>query len=220
MTFWAIVPVKPLRIGKSRLSSVLTDEERFSLNYNLLVNTLDTLAAVKEIEHVLVISRDPETLSMAREHAARTVLENGMPELNTALARATMVVKGYTARGVLIIPADLPLISTQDIRLMLAKAVSQPVVVIAPDRRREGTNALLVSPVGLIQYRFGPGSFRKHCDQALQMGAQLEICDLPSLGLDMDIPEDLELVTAELDRLAVSGEASFSALSQSGGFYA
>jgi 2-phospho-L-lactate guanylyltransferase len=219
MTFWAIVPVKPLRIGKSRLSSVLTDEERFSLNYNLLANTLDTLAVVREIEHVLVVSRDPETLSIAREHGARTVLEHGMPELNTALARATMVVKGYTTRGVLIIPADLPLIAAQDIRLMLSKAASPPVVVAAPDRRREGTNALLISPVGLIQYRFGPGSFRKHCDQALQMGAQLEICELPSLGLDMDVPEDLDLVTAELDRLALPSETSFSAISQSGGFY-
>ncbi|RPI34296.1 MAG: 2-phospho-L-lactate guanylyltransferase [Chloroflexota bacterium] len=197
MTLWAIVPVKPLRRGKSRLSGVLSEEERTVLNRYLLAHTLDTLKAIPEIEHVLVVSRDPAALALAREHGARTVQENGAPHLNVALTRATVVVKNYASRGVLIVPADLPLISPQDVRSMLECAYDPPVVVVAPDRQREGTNALLVCPVGLIQYNFGPGSFQRHCDRAHQAGARLEICDLHSLALDVDLPEDLDLVSEE-----------------------
>jgi 2-phospho-L-lactate guanylyltransferase (CobY/MobA/RfbA family) len=60
---------------------------------------------------------------------------------------------------VLIVPADLPLITPQDIRYMLEFANEPPVVVVAPDTRRQGTNALLVCPSGLIEYDFGPGLF-------------------------------------------------------------
>ena len=199
MALWAIVPVKPLRRGKSRLAGVLSPEERNDLNRRLLTHTLETLNAIPEIEQVLVISRDQAALSLAREHGARTVLENGAPELNVALARATIVVKNYATRGLLIVPADLPLISPEDVIAMLDIAVDPPVVVLAPDHRRQGTNALLVCPVGLIEYDFGPGSFQRHCERALQAGARLEILELPSLALDMDMPEDLEMVIERLE---------------------
>jgi 2-phospho-L-lactate guanylyltransferase len=206
MTLWAIVPVKPLRRGKSRLAGVLTQEERADLNRRLLVHTLDTLTAIPEIEHVLVVSRDPAALSLARDHGARTVQENGAPKLNVALARATIVAKNYATRGVLIVPADLPLLTPEDVKAMLARARKPPVVVVAPDRHRQGTNALLVCPVGLIEYDFGPGSFQRHCERAIQAGARLEVFDLPSLALDMDLPEDLEMVSEELNGCLVNAQ--------------
>jgi 2-phospho-L-lactate/phosphoenolpyruvate guanylyltransferase len=201
MSIWAIVPIKPLRRGKSRLSGVLTQDERTVLNQYLLSHTLDTLKSVPELEQVLVVSRDPAALSLARAHGARTVLESGAPHLNVALARATIVARNYAARGVLIVPADLPLITPQDVRYMLESAKEPPVVAIAPDRRGTGTNALLVSPVGLIQYDFGEGSFQRHCEHTRQAEARLEVCDLASLALDVDYPEDLALVSDELEGL-------------------
>ena len=198
MTLWAIVPVKPLRRGKSRLAEVLSDEERLGLNSKLLTHTVDTLREIPEIEQVLVVSRDQAALSLARAHGARTVQEKGAPELNIALTRATIVAKQYATRGVLIIPSDLPMISKEDVSAMLEMIKEPPVVVVAPDRKREGTNALLVCPVGLIEYDYGPHSFERHCESAKEAGVRLEICELPSLALDMDVPEDLELVSDEL----------------------
>ena len=91
MTLWAIVPVKPLRRGKSRLAEVLTQEERKDLNRNLLAHTVDTLAAIPEIEHVLVISRDPEALALAREHGARVAIVHRLGSL-APVKRAMRVV--------------------------------------------------------------------------------------------------------------------------------
>lgn len=194
MTIWAIVPVKPLRRGKSRLAGTLSEDERAELNQALLQHTLSTLTDIKELEQVLVISRDPHALTVARQHGARTVREDGQPELNTALTRATVVAKVHATRGVLILPADLPLISREDVLTLLEKAADPPVVVIAPDRHGKGTNALLISPSGLIEYDFGENSFQRHCERAKEAGARLEIVDLPSLGLDLDLPEDLEII--------------------------
>jgi 2-phospho-L-lactate guanylyltransferase len=203
MALWAIVPVKPLRRGKSRLAGVLSDEERTNLNRCLLVHTLETLGEIPDIEHVLVVSRDPEALALARDFGARTVQEKGTPHLNVALARATVVVREYTSRGVLIVPADLPLITSQDVEVMLARAVDPPVVVVAPDRHRQGTNALLICPVGLIEYDFGEDSFSRHCELAEQSGTRLEVVDLPSLAIDVDLPEDLDWVSEELESWAI-----------------
>ena len=174
MTLWAIVPVKPLRRGKSRLSGALTENERAELNQMLLENTLKTFSDLKEVEEVLVISRDPHALTIARNYGARTVLEDGQPELNTALKRATVVAQVYATRGVLVLPADLPLVTRDDILTLIGRAGEPPVVVIAPDRHGSGTNALLLSPSGLIEYDFGVNSFQRHCQRAKDAGGNHE----------------------------------------------
>ena len=201
MALWAIVPVKPLRRGKSRLSGVLSLEARTALNHYLLSKTLETLASVPEIEHSLVVSRDPEALTIAREFGARTVQEQGSPELNIALTWATMVAINHSVQGVLIVPADLPLITIEDIREVVKRGADPPVVVITPDRHRRGTNALLISPPGLLRYEYGPGSFQRHCTQAEKAGLRLEICERRSVALDIDLPEDLELAGYEMMEL-------------------
>ncbi len=194
MTLWAIVPVKPLRRGKSRLAGALSEDERTDLNRSLLENTLKTLSELKEVEEVLVVSRDPHALTIARNYGARTVREDGQPELNTALKRATVVAQVYATGAVLILPADLPLIAAEDVRTLIERAGEPPVVVIAPDRHGTGTNALLISPSGLIEYDFGENSFQRHCERTRKAGARLEVVNLPSFQLDLDLPEDLELV--------------------------
>ncbi len=194
MGLWAIVPVKPLRRGKSRLAGVLSEDERALLNFTMLSTTLRTLREVEEIEQILVVSRDPAALSLAREFNARTVQEDGQPELNTALQRATVVAQMYAAQEILILPADLPLLSVGDIHRILQHAKHPPVVVISPDRRNDGTNALYMNPAGIIEYRYGPGSFQHHVEQARMKGVRVEICQLSTLSLDLDLPEDLDLL--------------------------
>jgi len=127
-------------------------------------------------------------------YGARTVREDGQPHLNTALKRATVIAQVYATRGVLVLPADLPLISREDILTLIERAANPPVVVIAPDRHEKGTNALLISPAGLIEYDFGENSFQRHCDLVKKAGARLEVVNLPSLGLDLDSPEDYEII--------------------------
>lgn len=199
MTLWAIVPVKPLRRSKSRLSKVLNRDARAELSRDMLIHTLSVLAEVPGISRTLVVSRDSQALALAREYGARTVTEHGAPELNPALSRATQVARGYGVSAVLVLPADLPLIQHEDVEALLAHASDPPVVVIAPDRHHSGTNALLSSPPGLIDYDFGPDSFQHHLKRAEATGARVVICNLPSFSLDVDLPEDLAILKAQLD---------------------
>jgi 2-phospho-L-lactate/phosphoenolpyruvate guanylyltransferase len=192
MSVWAVVPVKPLERAKKRLKDVLSRDERVELNKTLLERTLGILAKVPRVERTLVVSRDSQVLSLARGLGAKTVSERGNPKLNRALARVNLVAQGHGASGVLVLPADLPLISQEDIDKLISMMSSPPVVVIAPDRHRSGTNAILSSPPGLIEYDFGPGSFGLHQERAELAGVRIEICDLPSLALDLDRPDDLE----------------------------
>ena len=194
MGFWTIIPVKPLRRGKSRLASILSETDRTILNSILLQNTLIVLNEVPDIDHTLVISRDPQALALARRFGARTLLENRDSNLNRALEFATSMIRRPAHRGILILPADLPLLSSSDVKILLGSAQNPPVISIVPDRHKEGTNALLISPPGLMRYSFGVGSFQRHCNAVALSGARLEVVENTAMGLDLDTPLDLNLV--------------------------
>lgn len=195
MSLWAIVPIKPLRRGKSRLAGVLTEDERTFINYTMLGNTLKALKAAPEVDNILVVSRDTSALALARDFDAKTLQEDSSSvNLNMALKRATVVAQIYAAQSILVLPADLPLLTPEGIQALIRLANNPPVVVIAPDRRHDGTNGLLVNPAGLIDFQFGPGSFFRHMEQAQKYNVRVEICELPELGLDLDLPEDLLLL--------------------------
>ena len=197
MSIWAIVPVKPFSEAKSRLKGVLTPPERAALGREFLIHTLQVLTQVSEIQRVLVISRDTAALTLAREYQARTVTESGAPDLNTALRRATEAVVGLGAHALLILSTDLPLLSAEAIQQMVAEPGMEPAVVIAPDRRQTGTNALFVRPPGLIEYAFGRNSFKLHCAWAERAGASLRVLQSPAIQLDVDMPEDWALYQAQ-----------------------
>ena len=194
MSLWAIVPVKPLRRGKSRLSTILSEEERTQLNQQLFFHTIDVLKQVDEITDILVVSRDSDVLTEARDRHVRTVTENGTPELNNALRRASIFSQAFSTEGVLIVPADLPLLKPEDVAEFLAQRSAPPVTVIAPDRVRKGTNMLFINPADLLTFSFGQDSFECHCDLARSKNAKVIIVENERIALDLDVPEDFELL--------------------------
>ncbi len=192
MSLWAIVPVKPLDEGKSRLAGILTASHRKALVRSMLENTLEALAAAEVVHRSLVVSRDPAGLELALRRGSEALQEDCLPELNASLEFASRFAAERGASMTLALPADLPLVTARDIQALVKCARVEPCVVIAPDRHTEGTNALLTRPPGVIQYRFGTGSFNVHCQEATQTGIRLHVCERPGFELDIDLPEDLE----------------------------
>ncbi len=202
MSIWVIIPVKPLNRAKSRLADVLTPEARARLSEFMFRRVLSAVKEVKTLAGVLVISRDQHALAIARDHGALTVQESGNPELNTALTRATQVVMGWRGSAVLILPADLPLLTGEDVAAIVDLGKQNNTMVIATDAARDGTNALFTRPPGMVNYMYGVGSFGNHVAQAKAVGAQVKLYESERVALDVDMPSDLEQVRslhAEID---------------------
>ncbi|MEO8612174.1 MAG: 2-phospho-L-lactate guanylyltransferase [Chloroflexota bacterium] len=205
MGVWVIIPVKPLNRAKSRLSGVLSPDQRYHLAETMLRHVLGVVKTVPQVEGTLVISRDNKALSIAREYGARTVQESGTPELNTALMRATQVVARWKGAAVFILPADLPLIVADDIAGMIEMSGKDAQsVVIATDQHEDGTNAMFVRPPGLLRYAYGVDSYTRHKQLAEEAGAEVHVYHSERLLLDIDVPADLQSYNALVGGLETS----------------
>ncbi len=212
MIIWAIVPVKPLRESKSRLSHILSSEERAELTRKILSDTLKVLGKVKDIFRTMVVSRDPAVLKIARKHGALTFSESDKQDLNMALTRATHVAVAQQANSILVLPSDLPFLTPEDVELMINSLeldsrngngngyhIHKRAITICPDHNEEGTNALLLSPPTGFVYRYGEKSYQNHLDEAERLGMKRRRVNSPGIMFDLDTEHDWETYYAMMN---------------------
>ena len=184
-----VVPVKSLDASKSRLRPHLGSEGVRELTLAMLGDVLEALLAVPELARVAVATPDPAVARCAREAGAEALLRED-PGLNEAIEAAAADLAPGDDDAVLTVLGDVAGALPGDLSRLLAAAPARG-VALAPSRDG-GTAALLRRPAHVIAAGFGPGSAKVHRELAERAGVPLVELPLPSLGLDLDEPEDLE----------------------------
>ena len=151
------------------------------------------LSDCREIDHILVVSADPQVWELCKDYPVKLLREQDVPGLNQSLKRASDFAGEQGAAAVLVVPLDLPLVNSNLLERCLLLFTQSPALLIAPDRQKIGTNFLLLSPPGLVPFCFGENSFRTHLKEAEKTPAAVQILEIPELALDIDTPADLKL---------------------------
>jgi 2-phospho-L-lactate guanylyltransferase len=185
-----IVPHRGLEAAKTRLAPSLDPEERVMLASQLLQRVLKV--ALQVSDDVVVISPSRPLAEIVQASGARLSIQRGMG-LNEGLdqARSEAILDGIGT--LIILHGDLPNLRAGDIET-LARALpsdGEPGVAIGPDRAGTGTNALALRPPGVINFRFGAGSFAAHAAEVERAGVPLVAVNRSGLAFDLDTPEDL-----------------------------
>jgi 2-phospho-L-lactate guanylyltransferase len=197
MTTWAVVPVKHFADSKCRLAGVLGPEARRRLSIAMLRDLLTAVAATPGLDRIVLATSEPSAAGFGYP-----VIDDGGGDLNLAIARAAVALEAAGAERMLVIAADIPLAAPAEIARVLAAGREAPVVIVA-DARGLGTNLLLLSPPGAIAPCFGTDSRAHHATAARNLGLASRELRLPSLGFDVDEPEDLAwLARVAADRAA------------------
>jgi len=189
----AIIPIGSLDGAKSRLGAVLDAEERLELTLRLARHTIEAAVATQGITETLVVTPDDAVRRLAEDLGARPLRQrDGGLNRGIDAGRAEAIAAG--AAAALILPIDLPEVSTDAIGAVLATLdrPGRPLVAIVPDRHGRGTNALLLAPPDAIDTCFGGDSRAAHAAAAEAAGAEYVELGGP-LRLDVDTPDDLLL---------------------------
>jgi len=165
-----IIPFK-LNNPKSRLSSILSLEERRKLAELMLEDVLDVV--LKFTDNIIVLVPENMHLSLDVE-----VVEDRR-DLNDAI-------NSRIEKDTAIIMSDLPLLNYKVLKDFLN---CDGDIIIAPGRRG-GTNMLLIRDERFkVSYHYG--SFLKHVEIAKKLGLKVEIFDSFYASIDIDNEQDL-----------------------------
>ncbi|MEA2699088.1 MAG: 2-phospho-L-lactate/phosphoenolpyruvate guanylyltransferase [Myxococcales bacterium] len=201
------------RVGsaaKSRLAGTLSVDQRHSLALAMLGDVLSvchqahyrslgqgrdgTLATdgPDAIAGTLAVIDEAAARAVALHNGAIAIADPGRGDMNAAVTVGIAAARARGAGTVLILPGDVPLISTDDLQALLDSAGQAPrVVVVGASQDAQGTNALLLRPPDVIAPAFGPPSVGRHVRAGLAAGAHTVVRAGLGLALDVDTPDDL-----------------------------
>ena len=189
---WALVPVKARAECKSRLAGRLGDEARLALVRCMLEQVLGALGTAPSIGRVVVVSPERDTVP-----PEIPLFGDAGHGLNEALQEGERALAERGASELVILPADLPLVSAADIEAVV-RSGRRSGFAIATDVAGTGTNALYLRPATGFRFRFGPGSRQRHVAEALRLGLRPALVRTRGLQFDVDSLDDL----ARLETLA------------------
>lgn len=183
----ALVPVRDPGRGKTRLASALGPEARAALAGAMLADVVTALHGAG-LQRIVVLAGGQLAASAATALGVDVLLDPpGDHGLNAALLAASRRIR---ANASIVVPADLPLLTPQDVTALVETA-GEVVVAATQDG---GTGGLLRRPAWVIDPVYGGRSAARHLLTARQAGYTAERADIPGFAVDVDDPDDLQQV--------------------------
>jgi 2-phospho-L-lactate guanylyltransferase len=182
----AIVPFKGPDGAKTRLSAVLSPDERARLALEMLERVLVACEGASSIRRTLLVTPDP---GLGQEDV-ELLVDSGVGHADAvALALADPRAQG----GAVVVMADCPLVTAESLDTLVEAA--RPLAFVPA--RDGGVNALAIQDPTLFSPRFGTQA-EDMIAAARAAGLEPTIVEDDRLSLDVDRPEDYERALSRL----------------------
>jgi 2-phospho-L-lactate/phosphoenolpyruvate guanylyltransferase len=188
-----VVPLKPLRLAKSRLRPGTGELLRPRLALSFAQDTVSAALASRAVREVVVVTDDPTASSELSALGARVVPDAPGGGLNAALAHGAREVRALR-RGapVAALNADLPALRPGELARVLDAAAAFERSFLT-DAAGIGTTLLAAAPGVELDPAFGGPSRQAH----LSTGAvEILLQDVDSVRQDVDTADDLSRAAA------------------------
>ena len=180
MTVAVLIPVKAFAEAKHRLAPALGAAERAALARDMATHVVESSTPLP----VAVVCDDGDVRDWAASVGAEVVWRPGTG-LNGAVRSGVDHLRDAGYDRVIVAHGDLPLAGP------LIPLGDWPGITLVPDRRDDGTNVIALPSDCPFEFSYGRGSFSRHLAEAQRLGRSLRILRDPALGLDIDVPADL-----------------------------
>ena len=194
---WCIIPIKSLNQAKHRLKHVLYPEERQDFFKAMFEDVLSTMMSVPDFEQVAVATVCPAAGIIAKKYGAIVISTSQDEGQTAAVERSAEILDARGITSMLVIPGDVPLVTVEEIKIVLDLHEKAPSMTIVPAQDELGSNCIALSPTIAAPLRFGPNSYFPHLETARKLGLSLQSPKLTGLGLDIDTPEDLLVLSRQ-----------------------
>jgi 2-phospho-L-lactate guanylyltransferase len=189
--------MKPLVSAMTRLAGVASGTRRQSLALAMLNRVLTAAAGAVGMDSCCVVGGDDMVRQSVTTLGVRWE-EEEEEGLNGALSAAMGHAFADGSAAVLALPADLPMITADEVRTVIAACNGLTQAVGVEAMRDGGTNALLIPVRYTIQPAYGVDSFARHRELVEAAGTTLQAVDAPGIAFDLDTAEELAWAEANI----------------------
>ena len=189
----AIIPVKTFAKAKTRLQ--LPQKAKDALCKLMFEEVLKTIID-SDIDTVIVVSKDKDAIEIGKSYDVIQIIDNNETGVNNAVSLADKYLANNGFDASIVFPQDIPFMQREDIDNLLKFSSSNSVLVV-PSRRFDGTNALLRSPVNIMETHYDEDSYKIHLQTGRKHTRNTSLVLIRRIMMDVDNNDDLEFVLGQ-----------------------
>ncbi|MGI0004348.1 MAG: 2-phospho-L-lactate guanylyltransferase [Candidatus Nitrosotenuis sp.] len=193
----AIIPVKTFSKAKTRLA---LPQEKTEELCKMMLNEVLFAISKSDISKTILVSKDEDALGMGRKYGVEQIVEGIENGVNSAVAlpEKYLLENGFDAS--VVIPQDIPLIRPEDISSLLAFQKTAKSLLVVPSRKFDGTNALLRSPINVMETHYDEDSYRIHLNTGKARQIPTSFVLISRMMWDVDDASDLEFIMRNVEK--------------------
>ncbi len=196
MKIAAIIPVKTFSKAKTRLS--LPQKAKDELCKLMFEEVLKTIVD-SDIDSIVVVTKDKDAIEIGKSYDVIQISDDNETGVNNAVSLADKYLEKNGFDASIVFPQDIPFMQREDIDY-LVKVSSENSVLVVPSRRFDGTNALLRSPVSIMETHYDEDSYKIHLHTGRTHTRKTSLVLMRRIMMDVDNNEDLEFVLGQNEK--------------------
>lgn len=187
-----IIPVKSFSKSKSRLN--LPESKVTNLCEIMLKEILQVVSETKSIDDVLLVSKDESAFKIGKQFRCTEIVDEKESGVNDAITLANRYLAENRYDCSIVLPQDLPLITTEDLNNLIWFYEKRKNAIIVPSRHFDGTNALVRRPKLDLKTRYDEGSYRFQFEPLIATNVKYSLGLIHRIMIDVDSVLDVNYV--------------------------
>lgn len=204
MKIAAIIPVKTFSKAKTRLN--LSFDQKLELCEIMLEEVVGTISKYKKIDKIIVVSKDEGAIKLIKKFGAVDIFDNEESGVNHAVSLADDYLEQNEYDASIVFPQDIPFLKEEDIENLLKYQKFPKSVLIVPSRRFDGTNALVRTPLNLMETHYDEDSYKIHLEVGKSLTSNISLVLLRRIMMDVDNSEDLEFLLKQNEKPSITNK--------------
>ena len=118
----------------------------------MLKEILQVVSETKSIDDVLLVSKDESAFKIGKQFRCTEIVDEKESGVNDAITLANRYLAENRYDCSIVLPQDLPLITTEDLNNLIWFYEKTKNAIIVPSRHFDGTNALVLSLIHISEH--------------------------------------------------------------------
>ena len=204
MNIAAIIPVKTFSNAKTRLN--LSLEQKLKLCEIMLNEVVQTISKSQKINKILIVSKDENAFRITKKYDAIEIYDKEESGVNHAVSLADDYLEKNSFDASIVFPQDIPFLQEEDIAQLLSYQKVPKSALIVPSRRFDGTNALVRTPVNLMETHYDEDSYKIHLEVGKSLTSNTSLVFLRRIMMDVDNQEDLNFLLNQSEKPSITNK--------------
>lgn len=166
----------------------------------MLERVLESTSQSKAIARTILVSRDEGAFEIGKRFNAVQIFEDSESGVNHAVSLADRYLAENGFDTSVVFPQDIPMMQPQDITSLIKFQTMRNSLLVVPSRKFDGTNALVRTPVDVMETHYDEDSYKIHLTTGKSRKISTSFVLISRIMWDVDSRSDLEFIMSNIEK--------------------